>query len=109
MAYQSQQAFLFVARGERIKFTFTQMPGTNPRHAAFSRKFQGKFQVRGKIVARREYIKLQAATLLDFARSIKNPNVSAVLVEKAADLNDKAESAPQLKDLSPKPPDVELA
>ena len=63
----------------------------------------------GKIVASREYIKLQAATLVDFARSIKNPDVSASLVEKAADLNDAAESAPQLKDLTPKPPDVELA
>jgi hypothetical protein len=60
-------------------------------------------------MARKQYIKLQAATLLDFARSIKNPDVFAPLVEKAADLNDQAESVPPAPDVGPRPPDVELA
>jgi hypothetical protein len=58
-------------------------------------------------VARKQYIKLQAATLLDFARSTKNPDLAAVLIEKAADLAEQVEKVPT-PDPETRPPDVEL-
>ena len=36
-----------------------------------------------------QYLVRQATTLLKFAKSVSNPNVSAALVEKAADLRDR--------------------
>jgi hypothetical protein len=56
-------------------------------------------------VARRQYIARQVATLLKFAQETGDPNMAAVLVEKAADLKAQADPLP---DRSPHPPDVEL-
>jgi hypothetical protein len=41
-----------------------------------------------RTVPDRQYLVRQATTLLKFAKSIRDPNVSAALVEKAADLRD---------------------
>jgi hypothetical protein len=50
----------------------------------------------------------QAATLLRFAGQTKNSQLAAVLLEKAADLNDKLEGLPLPEiDVSPKAPDVD--
>jgi hypothetical protein len=55
----------------------------------------------------RGYLTSQAAWLFKFAKSIKDPDLAAVLIEKAADLKAKAEEAepPPPTDTSPRPPD----
>ena len=55
----------------------------------------------------RLYFVRQAATLLKFAKSTANPELSAVLIEKAADLKSRMdETAASDRDL--RAPDVEL-
>jgi hypothetical protein len=51
------------------------------------------------------YLARQAATLLKFARSTANPELSAVLIEKAADLTARVD--PHAVDRSHIAPDVE--
>jgi len=48
----------------------------------------------------------QAATLLKFARSTANPELSAVLIEKAADLKSRMDES-AARDRSLRAPDVE--
>jgi hypothetical protein len=55
----------------------------------------------------RNYFARQAATLLKFAQSTKNPELAAVLVEKAADLKSQRDQAVPTPDLNPRAPDVE--
>ena len=55
----------------------------------------------------RLYVKRQAASLLKFARATSNPELAAVLVQKAADLKAQAEPQPRAEDKSPVAPDVE--
>jgi hypothetical protein len=55
-------------------------------------------------VVGRNYLKRQAATLIKFAQSTKNPQMAAALVGKAADLKAQVDERP---DPSPKPPDVQ--
>jgi hypothetical protein len=57
------------------------------------------------IVIGRLYFARQAATLLKFAKSTSDPQLAAVLVEKAADLKSQEESSPP-SDRSPRAPDV---
>ena len=52
----------------------------------------------------RNYLTRQATMLLKFARSTANPELAALLVEKAADLKAQVEANP---DRSPRAPDVE--
>jgi hypothetical protein len=47
----------------------------------------------GNIVIGKQYFVRQAATLLKFAKSTKNPDLAAVLVEKAADLKSKIDES----------------
>jgi hypothetical protein len=55
----------------------------------------------------RLYFTRQAASLLKFARSTSNPELAAVLVQKAADLNARTEAPkPPSEDKSPRAPDV---
>ena len=61
----------------------------------------------GKAVIDRGYLTRQATWLLKFAKSTRNPELAAVLVEKAADLKSKIDEAVPPPDQSPKPPDVE--
>lgn len=49
----------------------------------------------------------QVTTLLKFAKSTKNPNVSAGLIDKAADLKSKVDEMIPAPDLPPEEPDVE--
>jgi hypothetical protein len=73
----------------------------SPTCASWSRREpRGKQEVAGK-----EYLTRQAATLLKLARSTKDPQIAAGLVEKAADLKSQVDSAP---DRSPHAPDVEV-
>ena len=58
----------------------------------------------------RLYFTRQAASLLKFARATSNPELAAVLVQKAADLKSQIESPRGLsEDKSPVAPDVERA
>ena len=55
----------------------------------------------------RNYFARQAATLLKFAQTVRDPILSAVLVEKATDLKEQADEIPLPPDLSPNAPDIE--
>jgi hypothetical protein len=55
----------------------------------------------------RQYFARQAATLLKFAKSTTNPQLAAVLIEKAAELNSQIDESPPIQDKSPLAPDVE--
>ena len=54
----------------------------------------------------RQYLTRQAMTLLKFAKSTKDPNVAAALLDKAADLKDRVDES-TLPDPTPLAPDVE--
>jgi hypothetical protein len=62
-------------------------------------QFWGSSDVLGK-----KYLADQAATLLKFAKATTDPDVTAGLLDKAADLKAKLEEVP---DTSPRAPDVE--
>ena len=55
----------------------------------------------------RQYLAHQATALLRFANPTRNPQVAAVLVEKAADFKLKVDETKPPDDLSPRPPDIE--
>jgi hypothetical protein len=57
-----------------------------------------------RIVASKKYIIRQAAILLEFAKTTKDPNISAALIDKAADIKDRDNPLP---DRSPQAPDIE--
>ena len=54
----------------------------------------------------RQYLTLQAMTLLKFAKMTTDPNIAAALIEKAADLKSKVDES-TLPDPTPLAPDVE--
>jgi hypothetical protein len=54
-------------------------------------------------VASKNYIIRQAAILLKYAKTIKDPDVSAALIDKAADIKDRDDL-----DRRPQVPDVEV-
>jgi len=49
----------------------------------------------------------QVVTLLKFAKSTTNPQLAAVLIEKAADLKSQVDESSTTANLSPLAPDVE--
>ena len=53
------------------------------------------------------YLSRQAMALLSFARATGNPELAALLVEKAASLKSQADEIPPSGDVSPRAPDVE--
>ena len=55
----------------------------------------------------RSYFIRQATSLLKLAKSIKNPELAAVLVDKAANLTAKIDETPKPPDQNLKAPDVE--
>jgi len=55
----------------------------------------------------KRYWTRQAVTLIKFATLTKNPELAAVLIEKAADLKSQVDDANPPKDVSPRAPDVE--
>ena len=63
--------------------------------------------ITGKVeVVGRNYFTRQATTLLKFAKSTNNPELAAVLIEKAADLKSQVDET-MPSDPSPLAPDVE--
>ena len=65
--------------------------------------------ITGKVkVVGRNYFTRQATTLLKFAKSTNNPELAAVLIEKAADLKSQVDET-MPSDPSPLAPDVEPA
>jgi len=54
----------------------------------------------------RNYFIRQAATLLKFAKSSRNPVVAAALVDKAAELKSQSDEPQLVTDHSPLAPDV---
>jgi hypothetical protein len=61
----------------------------------------------GTIVTGRQYFARQATTLLKFAQSTSNPELAAVLIEKAADLKSQLDEKSAAPDPTPRAPDVE--
>ena len=59
------------------------------------------------VVLSRRYVARQVASLLEFAQSTKDKRLSAVLIEKAADIKAQADQVPENPDISPKAPDVQ--
>ena len=59
------------------------------------------------MVIGRYYFTRQARTLLKFAQSTSNPELAAVLIEKAAALKSQVDESSAAPDLSPLAPDVE--
>ena len=57
-------------------------------------------------VVGRRYFTRQAETFLKFGKAIKDPNVAAGLIEKAADFKSKVDETTR-SDPSPQAPDVE--
>ncbi len=55
----------------------------------------------------RGYLSRQAMALLNFARATGNPELAALLVEKAANLKSQADEITPSGDVSPRAPDVE--
>ena len=60
-----------------------------------------------KPVLGQQYLVRQATTLLKFAKSVRDPNISAALVEKAAELRDRVDETMPPVDPGPQAPDVE--
>jgi hypothetical protein len=60
-------------------------------------------------VVGRSYFTRQATTLLKFAKSTNNPELAAVLIERAADLKSQLDERMLAPDQSPLAPDVEPA
>jgi hypothetical protein len=60
-------------------------------------------------VVTRRYVARQVAALLEFAKSTKNTTLSAVLVERAADLKLRSDEAPRDTDNDLSAPDVQLS
>jgi hypothetical protein len=58
------------------------------------------------VVIGKEYFVRQAALLFGFAKATKDPQISAALMEKAADLKLQADK-PEPPDLTPPAPDIE--
>jgi hypothetical protein len=65
-------------------------------------------RIRGEnIVAGKEYLTRQAATVMKFAHTTTDPEVAARLVEKAVDLQCRLGVAAARPDRSPRAPDIE--
>lgn len=57
----------------------------------------------------RAYLSRQVVALLNFARQTNNPELAALLVQKAARLKSQADEITPPVDIGPTPPDVEPA
>jgi hypothetical protein len=68
---------------------------------------QGQGQLWGSMMVGRAYLSRQVVALLTFARETNNPELSALLVHKAARLKSRADEITSPQDIGPKAPDVE--
>jgi hypothetical protein len=64
-------------------------------------------RIAGNIVLSRQYFVSQAAALLKFAKETTNPQLAAVLIEKAADLKSQFDESSPAPDLGPQTPDAQ--
>ena len=62
---------------------------------------------RGDTVIGKQYFVRQAAILFGIAKATRDPQLSAALMDKAADVQAKVDEMSAPRDLSPRPPDVE--
>jgi hypothetical protein len=79
-------------------------PGTKFSTAAFWRWAVGR--IAGFIVLSRDYFVSQVTTLLKFAKATTNPQLAAVLIEKAADLKSQVDESSTMPDPTPQAPDA---
>jgi hypothetical protein len=61
----------------------------------------------GEIVPGRNYFVRQATTLIKFARSTKDPQLAAALIEKAADLKSQVDETSAGDEATPQAPDAQ--
>lgn len=83
---------------------FEYFRGTN---AALRRPLVRAGQQRGATVISKRYLMRQARALISFAKSTNNPELAAVLVERAADFKDQVDKKTPPFDPSPRAPDVQ--
>lgn len=86
-------------------FTFIHFPGTNPRllHDPLGELgYHGEPQVIGK-----QYFVRQAAILFGIAKATKDPQMSAALMDKAADIKSKVDELEKPRDLTARAPDIQ--
>ena len=76
-------------------------PGTKFQTAAFGRWAVGG--IAGCIVLSRDYFVSQVMTLLKFAKATTNPQLAAVLIEKAADLKSQVDESSTTPDATQTP------
>ena len=99
-----KRAAVRIPAAARFVHFYTFPPGTSYLFSSW-----GKGSVCGEnIVLSRQYLKRRAADLLKLSQVIRDPDVAASMISKAADLAAEAETI-QTPDPSPRPPDVELA
>jgi hypothetical protein len=81
------------------------LAGTKFQTAAFWRWAGGR--IVGNIVLSRDYFVSQVASLLKFAKETTNPQLAAVLIEKAADLKSQVDESSTTPDPTPRASDVQ--
>ena len=86
------------------EFTFVHLAGTKFLAAAF---LAGRRANTGNIVLSRQYFVRQVAALLQFAKETTNPQLAAVLIEKAADLKSQIDESGVPPDPGPPTPDAQ--
>jgi hypothetical protein len=79
---------LYGGCAKATKFTFAFGPERNSQPLRFV-----QVNSQENIVVGRSYLARQVAMLLKFAQSTKNPELAAVLIEKAADLKSQGDEA----------------
>src|SRR5882672_7971464 len=67
----------------------------------------GAGRIAGYIVLSRQYFVRQATALLQFAKETTNPELAAVLIEKAADLKSQIDESGMAPDPGPQTPDAQ--
>jgi hypothetical protein len=77
----------------------------NSRHPRFA--LGGRAYIAGNIVLSRDYFVSQVTSLLKFAKETTNPQLAAVLIEKAADLKSQVDESSTTPVPSPQTPDVQ--
>ena len=87
------------------EFTFVHWLEPNSRLPRFGAGRPGVFA--GYIVLSRQYFVRQAAALLQFAKETTNPQLAAVLIEKAADLKSQIDECGAGPDPGPQAPDAQ--
>jgi len=94
-----------VAQKSHIHFCVHSARNQNPRRRVLAlggRAYRGKHRVLSK-----DYFVSQVTSLLKFAKETTNPQLAAVLIEKAADLKSQVDDLSTTPDPSPQTSDVQ--